>query len=103
MPVTVTDAPERGRYEAWIDGDVVGYAAYERRGSLIVFTHTEVNEDRQGEGVAGTLARAALDDVRRRGLKAVPRCPYIAGWIRRHPDYVDVLAHRPPPGPDEPR
>ena len=102
MPVTVTDAPERGRYEARIDGEVVGVAAYERRGSLVVFTHTEVDADRQGEGVAGSLARVALDDVRRRGLKAVPRCPYIAGWIRRHPDYVDVLAHRPPAGPDDP-
>ena len=103
MSVRVADAPERGRYEAHLDGDVVGYAAYERRGSLIVFTHTEVDPDRQGEGVAGTLAREALDDVRRRGLRAVPRCPYMAEWIRRHPDYADVLAHRPAPSPDDSR
>lgn len=94
MSVTVTDAPEQGRYEARIGADLVGYTAYHRRGSLVVFTHTEVDEDRHGQGVAGTLAREALDDVRRRGLRAVPRCPFIADWIRRHPDYADLLAHR---------
>jgi hypothetical protein len=43
-------------------------------------------------GVGSRLAKGALDDVRRRGLKVVARCPFIAAWLKRHPDYADLLA-----------
>jgi predicted GNAT family acetyltransferase len=94
VPVTVTDVPELGRYEARIDGDVAGFAEYQRKGHLVVFTHTEVNSDQQGKGVAGTLARDVLDDVRRRGERALLRCPFLSQWVSHHPEYADLLVHR---------
>jgi uncharacterized protein len=93
MSVTVTDVPEQSRYEARIDDASVGFAAYLRKGNLIVFTHTEVDSEHEGHGVASALARAALDDVRRRGLKALLRCPFFTEWVSRHPEYDDVLTH----------
>ncbi|MGY1641240.1 GNAT family N-acetyltransferase [Geodermatophilus sp. SYSU D00703] len=91
MELTVTDVPEADRYEVR-DGDrVLGLAAYRRHGDRVVFTHTEVDPDQEGSGVGSTLARGALDDVRARGLRAVPRCPFIRGWIARHPDYADLV------------
>lgn len=54
--------------------------------------HTEVPEALEGRGIAGRIVRFALDDVRARGLKAVPRCPYVAGYISRHPEYQDLVA-----------
>jgi predicted GNAT family acetyltransferase len=93
--VRVSDVPERSRFEARIGADLVGFSAYERRGNVVVFTHTEVDDAHEGEGVGGELARAALDDVRRRGLRVIARCPFVAAWIQRHPDYADLLAHRP--------
>jgi uncharacterized protein len=94
MSVTVTDVPERLRYEARIDGVQVGFAAYLRKGKLVVFTHTEVDPVHEGQGVASALAREALDDVRRRGLRALLRCPFLSSWVSQHPEYDDVLAHR---------
>jgi uncharacterized protein len=94
MSVTVTDVPERERYEARIDDVPVGFAAYLRKGNLLVFTHTEVDSEHEGHGVASALAREALDDVRRRGLKALLRCPFLSEWVTHHPEYDDVLAHR---------
>jgi predicted GNAT family acetyltransferase len=92
MSVTVADVPELRRYEARIDGAVVGFAAYQRRGDVLVLTHTEVESEHEGQGVASTLAREVLDDVRRRGLRAMLRCPFLAEWASGHPEYDDLLA-----------
>src|SRR4051812_16742984 len=90
--IAVTDNPERSRYEARIDGEIAGIAEYQLAGKRIVFSHTEVAENREGEGVASALARFALDDVRdNRALEVVPICPFIAGWIKRHPDYAAIV------------
>ena len=92
MQPTVRDAPGSGRYEI-VDGDrVLGIAAYEQRGDTLVFTHTEVDPDAGREGVGSALVRGALDDVRAAGQTVVPRCPFVRGWIERHPDYADLVA-----------
>ncbi len=89
----VEDNPEESRYEARLGDRIVGIAEYELaddRGP-IVFVHTEVLPDAEGQGVGGALARTALDDVRRRGLRMVVECPFIASWLRRHPEYDDLV------------
>ena len=91
--VVVEDNPEESRYEARIGERIVGVAEYELaddRGP-IVFTHTEVIEEVEGQGVAGKLARSALDDTRRRGLRLVAECPYISSYLRRHHDWDDLI------------
>lgn len=86
--VTYADNPAEHRYEARIDGDVVGFAQYELGGDRIVFTHTEVAEAHEGQGIASALARYALDDVAAEGeRRVVALCPYIKAWIARHPEY----------------
>ena len=90
--VQVTNNEAEKRYEARVDGRLAGSAYYDTADDLIGFTHTEVDYDYEGQGVGSTLARAALDDVRADGRrKVVPRCPFIKGWIDRHPDYRDLL------------
>jgi predicted GNAT family acetyltransferase len=91
--VQVDDATERERYEARVDGELAGFAEYRRRDGRTVFTHTEVDDRFEGRGVGSALARAALDDVRARGERAVPVCPFIAEWIERHPDYDELVDH----------
>ena len=88
----VFDHQEASRYEIRVDDRVAGFAEYESRPGRVVFTHTEVADEFEGRGLAGRLARAALDDVRSRGLLVVPLCPYIAGYIDKHPEYADLLA-----------
>jgi uncharacterized protein len=91
METTVRDAPEAQRYEI-LDGDrVLGLAAYERRGDTVVFTHTEVDPDAGESGLGSTLVRAALDDVRSNGGHVIPLCPFVRGWIQRHPEYADLV------------
>lgn len=96
VTVTVTRNPDRRRYEASVAGAVAGFVDYQETSELVVLTHTEVDRAAEGMGVGSALARAALDDVRERGLKALVICPFIIGWLRRHHEYVDVLFNAPP-------
>jgi predicted GNAT family acetyltransferase len=91
--VTVVDATERSRYEATVDGDLAGFAVYEDRPDGVrVFTHTEVFDAYEGRGIGSALAKGALDDVRASGRRLVPRCPFIAAYVRRHPEHADLVA-----------
>jgi predicted GNAT family acetyltransferase len=90
--VEVVDAPEQSRYLARVDGEVAGFAAYRLRGERIVFTHTEVDPSYEGKGVGSALAKAALDDVRQRGLTMVLVCPFMTAYVQRHPEYADLVA-----------
>jgi len=91
MSTEITDNAERGRYEIRVDGDLAGFAEYRSRPGKIVFTHTEVDPAFEGQGIGSALARGALDDVRAKGLPVVPLCPFINGWIKKHPDYQDLV------------
>jgi uncharacterized protein len=89
--LTVRNDPEADRYEI-VDGDrVLGIAAYFRRGDVLVLTHTEVDESSGHQKLGSRLVKAALDDVRAHGQKIVPQCPFVRGWIDRHPDYADLV------------
>ncbi len=66
-------------------------AVYQLRGGKHIFVHTEVNADYEGKGVGTALARFALDDVRAQGGTIVPLCPFIAAWVKRHPEYQDMV------------
>ena len=93
----VTNNESEHRYEAHIDGNLAGFAAYQLTDQLIVFTHTEVDPAFEGRGVGGALARGALDEVAQDdSLRVVPRCPFIKAWIARHPDYAALVRPTPP-------
>lgn len=90
--VTVTDNAAASRYEVHLDGDLAGFAVYALADGLITFTHTEIDPAFEGRGAGSALVRAALDDVRAKAeRKVLPLCPFVKGWILRHPDYKDVL------------
>src|SRR5438445_11796452 len=72
-------------------GDQMARLEYHLRGRTIVYTHTVVPLALEVHGIAGRLARAALDYARDRGLSVVPRCPYVADSIRRAPEYGDLV------------
>ncbi|WP_439377091.1 GNAT family N-acetyltransferase [Amycolatopsis lexingtonensis] len=85
----VTDNPDENRYEVWVGDKLAGMAFYDRRGELTVFTHTEIDDAFAGRGLGKALAAGALDDVVAAGRTIVPVCPFIAGYLRKHPGYED--------------
>jgi hypothetical protein len=92
MSVEVRDDREQERYEVWTDGRLAGFAQYRLHGERITFTHTEIDPEYEGGGLGGRLVRDALEDARVRKLAVVPVCPFVAAYIRRHPeDYLDLV------------
>lgn len=92
VDVTVIDQPDGSRYEGFVGDTMAGIVEYQDVDGQRALTHTEVFDAFEGKGVGGALARGVLDDLRARGTKVRPFCPFIAGWIRRHPDYLDLVA-----------
>jgi uncharacterized protein len=89
--VSVRDNPEELRYELVVDGAVEGEIRYRRFPDRIVLVHTEVSPALEGQGLASRLVSEALDDIRARGLRVVPVCPFVRGYIQRHPEYDDLV------------
>lgn len=89
--VQVADNPDAHRFEAHVGGELAGFAVYRRRRDRVIFTHTEIGDAYSGQGVGTTLARRALDTVRKRKEKVVPLCPFIDGFIGSHPEYTDLV------------
>lgn len=91
VAVEVADNPGARRYEIRAGGRVVGFAAYTPLPQAVMFTHTEIDPAEEGHGYGSRLARAALDDVRRQGKGVIPMCPFIAAYIRKHPEYLGLV------------
>ena len=90
MTDTIRHNEADGRFEMDVKGGTA-YTHYLRSGDRIIFTHTEVPPPAEGQGVGNALARAALDYSRSQHLRVGVRCPFIAAWIKRHPEYQDLL------------
>lgn len=91
MTMTVRDDPARQRYELEVEGGLA-FIDYVRDGRNVVMTHAEVPPARRGGGIGSALVKGALALVRERGGKVVPLCPFVAQYIRRHPETRDLLA-----------
>jgi predicted GNAT family acetyltransferase len=87
----VEDNPARRRFEILVDDSLAGFAAYQLRPGVAIFTHTEVDPAFEGKGVGSALVRGALDQVRGRGERVIARCPFVAAYIERHPEYSSLL------------
>ena len=88
----VIDRPDKSRYDISVDGEVVGFCSYRDTGDVFLLPHAEVDPRVGGRGIGTQLARGTLDDLRTRGIKVVPLCPFIADFIAKNPDYKDLVA-----------
>lgn len=86
----VMDNPAKSRFELRAGGHLA-VAAYEREGERIVFTHTVVPPEMQGQGVGSRLIGGALDQARAAGLRVVPVCTFVARFIDEHPAYANLV------------
>lgn len=89
--VTVWDKPAESSYELLIDGSRAGVLHYLPTRGALVLVHTEVAPELEGKGLAGRLVAGALEDIRARGLRVVPVCPFVTAYLRRHPEYGDLV------------
>ncbi|MDP1532156.1 MAG: GNAT family N-acetyltransferase [Rubrivivax sp.] len=87
--LTITRNPAASRFEAVVDGQLA-VCDYRRQGNLIDMTHTGVPRALEGRGIAAALVAATLDWARAQGLRVRPSCSYVAVYMLRHPDTLDL-------------
>jgi predicted GNAT family acetyltransferase len=88
----VVDNPPALRYELWTDEELAGWIQYTRAGDVLTLVHTDVDPAFEGRGLGSVLVAGTLDDVRARGKRIRPLCPFVAAYLRRHPEYADLVA-----------
>jgi predicted GNAT family acetyltransferase len=89
--VPITHNQAANRFEAHVSGQSA-FITYRRLNGTIIFDHTEVPAALEGHGLAGKLVQAALEYARSANLKVLPLCAYVAGYIRKHPEYQSLLS-----------
>ncbi len=89
--VTVTHNEEARLFELFVD-ELRGLLSYRRFPDRIILDHTEVPQSLEGQGLAAKLARFALDFARVNHLRVVSLCPYVCSFIRKHPEYQDLVS-----------
>ncbi len=91
MDYTVRDNPAELRYEILADDDLLGIIRYVKEPGTVVLVHTEIEPSLEGQGVGSRLVAGALADIRSRGLKLVPVCPFVLAYLKRHPEFDDLV------------
>jgi predicted GNAT family acetyltransferase len=90
MANAVRDNTQRHRFELDAEGHVA-FSNYKREAGTLTVMHTEVPAELNGKGIGSLLVRGLLDIARAEKLKVVPLCPFVAGYIAKHPEYADLL------------
>ena len=91
MAEELTDNKSQDQFEMVTDG-FLSKIEYKIMGNKIFLTHTEVPHELEGRGVGSRIVKAALEEVESRGLKLIPLCPFVASYIKRHPEWEKLLA-----------
>jgi predicted GNAT family acetyltransferase len=92
--VRVVDNPTLERYELWVGDTLAGRILYRPREDALTLIHTEISDEFEGHGLGSTLVAGALADIRARGLRLIPICPFVRAYLARHPEQADLIGQR---------
>jgi len=88
--MAVRDNMQRRRFEMELDGHTA-FSEYRRDGTVLTILHTEVPKELNGRGIGSALVKGILDLARAQHVKVVPICPFVKGYLGKHPEYADLL------------
>ncbi len=89
-PVLINNK-ERKRYELQVEGKTA-FIEYLLAQGKIYLTHTEVPTSLEGKGIGSQMVRGVLEEIRKTDLKLMPLCPFVAAYLKRHPEWKSLLA-----------
>lgn len=84
------DNEAKKRYELHFE-DSLAFIEYIKAQDNIYLTHTEVPKKLEGQGIGSAIVLAALNDVKIKDLTLIPLCPFVALYIKRHPEWKTLV------------
>jgi len=90
MSFTVSNNTEQLQFEVHDEGETA-VLQYRFHDGVIWLMHTEVPVKLEGKGIASLLAHHALEWARENHIKAKVLCPFVAVYLKRHPEYLDIV------------
>ena len=91
MEVIISENREKKRFETEVEGKLA-LIEYIRAQNKVYLTHTEVPKELEGKGVASSMVKQVLQQIKDEGLELVPLCPFVAAYLKRHPEWKEILA-----------
>jgi uncharacterized protein len=91
MEISISENSDKKRFESKVDG-AWAFIEYIRVENKMYLTHTEVPSAMEGKGIASLLVKHALDIIAKEERKLVPLCPFVAAYVKKHPEYEGLLA-----------
>ena len=91
MEIEVSENKEKKRFEVSLEGKLA-LIDYIRAEDKMYLTHTEVPSEMEGKGIASSMVKQVFQQIRDENLKLVPLCPFVASYLKRHPEWKDILA-----------
>lgn len=73
-------------------GDKVAYIQYIDHPEKIFLVHTEVPVGLEGQGIGSTLVKLVLEHLKEQETPVVPLCPFVAAYIKKHPEWKAIVA-----------
>lgn len=90
MKYQIIDNQALKQYEFHIDSHIPRIE-YIKAQDKIYLTHTEVPSELEGKGIGSALVKLVLEDIQKKDLTLVPMCPFVAMYIKRHPEWKSLV------------
>ncbi len=74
------------RFELQLENKVIFIEYILTNDNSIYLTHTEVPRSLEGNGLGSIIVKKALGYIREKGYKMIPLCPFVAAYLKRHPE-----------------
>ncbi|MGI9530536.1 N-acetyltransferase [Lutimonas sp.] len=85
-----SDNREKKRYELKYKGHIA-FIDYILAKGNIYLTHTDVPTELEGQGVGSRMVLQALVDIKKKELILIPLCPFVAGYLKKHPYWKELV------------
>lgn len=90
-----SDNKKKKRYELDLGDGYIALVDYILTDDgVVVLTHTEVPYEYESKGYGSELIKNALTDIRDNGREVIPQCGFVAAYVRRHPEWQDIVFRR---------